>query len=81
VVNLMDVLRSVFGPDQGSLDWVLVRDGQLDERTMRRAGISRTDLHEAARQAQVMHFSQVKRAVLERCGRISVLRREEVDGP
>jgi uncharacterized membrane protein YcaP (DUF421 family) len=56
--------------------WVLVRDGQLDERAMRRVGISRSDLHEAARQAQVMHFSQVKRAVLERSGRISVLRKE-----
>jgi uncharacterized membrane protein YcaP (DUF421 family) len=56
--------------------WVLVRDGQLDERAMRRVGISRSDLHEAARRAQVMHFSQVKRAVLERSGRISVLRKE-----
>jgi uncharacterized membrane protein YcaP (DUF421 family) len=56
--------------------WVLVRDGRLDERAMRAVGISRSDLQEATRQARVMHISQVKRAVLERSGRISVLPKE-----
>jgi uncharacterized membrane protein YcaP (DUF421 family) len=56
--------------------WVLVRDGRLDERAMRAVGISRMDLQEATRQAQVMHISQVRRAVLERSGRISVLPKE-----
>ncbi len=56
--------------------WVLVRDGEPDERAMRRVGISHTDLKEAVHQASLLNVSQVKLAILERNGRISVLRRE-----
>jgi uncharacterized membrane protein YcaP (DUF421 family) len=42
---------------------------------MRRVGISEADLKEAVRQANLMQISQVKLAVLERSGRISVVRR------
>jgi uncharacterized membrane protein YcaP (DUF421 family) len=55
---------------------VLVRDGEPDEQAMRRVGISHTDLKEAVRQADLLHVDQVRLAVLERSGRISVLRRE-----
>ena len=56
--------------------WVLVRDGEPDQQAMRRVGISQADLKEALRQANLMQVSQVKLAVLERSGRISVLPRE-----
>lgn len=52
---------------------VLVRNGEMDRRAMRSAGISRADLEEASRQANLPDVSRVRTAILERSGRISVL--------
>jgi uncharacterized membrane protein YcaP (DUF421 family) len=60
--------------------WELIRDGRMNERSMRAVGISKADLDEAARQANLADISQVHTAILERSGRISVLRRRDWDG-
>jgi len=52
---------------------VLVREGRIDERAMRKVGISWAELEEATRQAYVTDLSQVKTAILERSGHISLL--------
>jgi uncharacterized membrane protein YcaP (DUF421 family) len=50
----------------------LVRDGEVDWRAMRRHGLSEGDLEEAARNAGVFELDQIRTAVIERSGRISV---------
>lgn len=75
LVHLAQRFHTVGWLVKGS-SWVLVRDGNPDERAMRRVGISHTDLKEAVHQASLLHVSQVKLAILERNGRISVLRRD-----
>jgi uncharacterized membrane protein YcaP (DUF421 family) len=56
---------------------VLVRDGELEWRHMRRSHISEHDLVEALRSnAHVAGADEVKEARLERSGEISVLRRQ-----
>ena len=54
----------------------LVEDGQVQTETLRRAEISRQDLHEALRLvAQIDDPGQVRHAYIERNGRISVVPR------
>jgi uncharacterized membrane protein YcaP (DUF421 family) len=63
-----------FGPLVKGSATVLVRDGRLDENAMRSHGVSRHDLEQAIRsQGKRADPSQVRLAVLERDGRISVL--------
>lgn len=50
----------------------LVRDGEVDWRAMRRHALSEGDLAEAARNAGVFELDQVRTAVVERSGRISL---------
>jgi uncharacterized membrane protein YcaP (DUF421 family) len=50
----------------------LVRNGEVDWRTMRRQGLGPGDLEEAARNAGVFGLDLVENAVLERSGKISV---------
>lgn len=53
---------------------VLYRDGELDERTMRRAGISATDLDEAARgRARIASRSDAHEIRLETSGELTVV--------
>ncbi len=53
---------------------VLVSDGEMDRDAMRRTGVSRNDLEQAIRsEAKLTDLSQVRLAVLERGGKISVL--------
>ena len=51
----------------------LVRDGQLDEAAMRRAGIGQGDLRMALRAAGHNDLERVRSASLERNGDISVI--------
>ena len=51
----------------------LVRDGQMDEAAMRRAGIGQGDLRMALRAAGHNDLTSVKSASLERNGDISVI--------
>ena len=53
--------------------WTLVRDGKIDAHAMRAVGVSVADLEEATRQAHLTDLHQVRTAILERSGRISVL--------
>ena len=55
---------------------VLVRDGCVDDRMLRRHEISRDDLLEALRLEQVDDPDRVARATLEGGGNISVIRKE-----
>lgn len=53
---------------------VLYHDGELDERTMHRAGISPTDLDEAARgKAQTCSHRDVREVRLETSGELTVI--------
>ena len=53
----------------------LVEDGRVDERALKRHGVGRHDLEEALRKGGVEDPSQVRLAMLERNGDISVLKR------
>lgn len=59
---------------KGSPVW-LIRDGKLDEKAAARRGVSEGDLEEATRSSGMHDLSEVGTAVLERSGKISVLRR------
>jgi uncharacterized membrane protein YcaP (DUF421 family) len=53
----------------------LIRDGQPDARTMKRAGVSEGDVAESARRSGLSGLGGVDQAVLERSGKISAIRR------
>lgn len=55
----------------------IIEDGELDEAAMRRAEMSRPDVLEALRMKQVEHVSDVRLAVLEPGGKMSVVRRKK----
>ena len=58
----------------GGKEIVLVRDGQKDERALRKALVTEMDLEEAIRKKTgTEELSQVRRAVLERNGEITVI--------
>jgi uncharacterized membrane protein YcaP (DUF421 family) len=52
---------------------ILVEDGDVIERNLRRERLVRADLEEAARQQQVAAISDIRWAILERDGSISVI--------
>src|SRR6185312_3423257 len=54
---------------------VLVQDGRVIERNMRRERITREDLEEEARQQQIASVSDLRWAILEDDGRISCISR------
>lgn len=53
---------------------VLVRDGEWNREACRRSGVTEDDLRQRLRQAGVAHRGEVRCAVLERNGSISVIR-------
>ncbi|MFC4942957.1 DUF421 domain-containing protein [Pseudonocardia sp. GCM10023141] len=53
---------------------VLMRDGRLCDDALRRSRVSENDLRQQLRLAGISHREQVRLAVLERTGQISVLR-------
>lgn len=56
---------------------ILVRDGKVDWKAMKRSNISKNDLLEALRlKAQLTHWEEVREARLERNGEISVVRKD-----
>jgi uncharacterized membrane protein YcaP (DUF421 family) len=64
----------------GALGWLvkarpvrLVTDGQVDEHALRRANLSRDDLHEAIRLEQAEDPSELRSATLEGSGKVSVV--------
>lgn len=57
---------------------VLVRDGRLLRRNLRREHISLRDLHQELRKKGLEGYEDAKEVVLEACGKISVIPREEV---
>jgi uncharacterized membrane protein YcaP (DUF421 family) len=52
---------------------ILVDDGQLIERNLRRERLTHGDIEEAARRQQVASISEIRWAILERDGSISVI--------
>ncbi|HEX7090001.1 MAG TPA: YetF domain-containing protein [Longimicrobiales bacterium] len=63
-----------FGPVVKGNPVLLVEDGQVNERAMRASHISRRDIEEALRLRGVeADLSRIRRAYLERDGRISVI--------
>ncbi len=54
---------------------VLVEDGRMLERNMRRERITRDDIESSARQQQVVSIADIRWAVLETTGEISVIPR------
>jgi len=53
----------------------VIRDGQIDERALGRANLSIKDLYEALRSEQAETPDDVKLAVVEGSGKVSVVRR------
>lgn len=56
----------------------LIEDGKVDPKALRRANLSRDDLHEALRMEQAEEPSDAKLAMLEGCGKVSVVHRTRV---
>lgn len=56
---------------------LLVYNGQINRDSMRREGVSETDLHAAMREHGVESFNQVHMAVLEVDGNVSIIRKDE----
>jgi uncharacterized membrane protein YcaP (DUF421 family) len=52
---------------------ILVQDGEVIERNLRRERLTRADVEEEARQQQVASISDIRWAILERNGSISVI--------
>ena len=80
----MSLLQQRFpgiGPWVEDAPLVLVDDGQPLQRRMRKARISESDILEAAREKQGLErLDQVKYAVLERTGSISIIPAEHAHG-
>lgn len=53
--------------------WLVLADGQVDERVLRRAGLTRHDLDHHLRQHGVASAAQVRYGVLEAGGTLSIL--------
>ena len=53
----------------------LIRDGQVDQRALRRHGVGAGDLEEAIRSAGKRSLDEIEEAWIERNGHISVLGR------
>lgn len=56
----------------------LIVNGKIDEEAVQRSALSRRDLDEALRHKGVTEHSSVVKAMLERNGTITVIRREDV---
>lgn len=56
---------------------VLVQDGQLIERNLRRERITLGDIQEEARQAQITSIADIQWAILENDGKISCIPRRD----
>lgn len=52
---------------------ILVQDGKVIERNLRRERLTHADVEEEARQQQISSLSDIRWAILERDGRISVI--------
>jgi uncharacterized membrane protein YcaP (DUF421 family) len=62
---------------------LLIKDGVLLEQNLAKEHISRADLYQELRKQGVMQISRVARAVLEACGKFSVILKDdqpEIDG-
>ena len=55
---------------------LIVRDGAIDERSLRKAHMTEHDLHEDLRSKSVARLDQVAEARLERSGQMSVIKAE-----
>ena len=55
---------------------LIVRDGAIDERNLRKAHMTEHDLHEDLRSKSVARLDQVAEARLERSGQMSVIKAE-----
>ena len=58
---------------------MLMRDGEIFDDALKHTRVSRSDLVAKLREANVMHFSEVRAVVLESTGDISVLHGETLD--
>ncbi|TCL61528.1 uncharacterized membrane protein YcaP (DUF421 family) [Hydrogenispora ethanolica] len=58
---------------------VLVKNGELLEANLAKEHISKADLYQELRKEGVARLSQVSQAVLEACGKFSVILKEEDD--
>ncbi len=54
----------------------LARDGRLDSQAMRRVGVSTGDVEESARLSGMDRLDQLQTAILERSGKISIIKRK-----
>lgn len=60
---------------------VIINDGKIDQKEMRRLRMSTEDLSEQLRQMDVFNFSEVAYAIVETNGKLSVLKKPEDQQP
>jgi uncharacterized membrane protein YcaP (DUF421 family) len=56
---------------------LLIKDGVIDEANLAKEHISRADLYQELRKQGVSQVSQVSRAILEACGKFSVILKDD----
>lgn len=59
---------------------IIARDGRLDSEVMRRAGVTEDEVLSAARALGLVRVEQIRLAVLEADGTISIVRKEDDGG-
>jgi uncharacterized membrane protein YcaP (DUF421 family) len=74
VISYFSRDHPAFGRLVKGTDTLLVKDGQIDERALAQAHMSRDDLEEDLRQKGVAGPSKAKEARLERSGNLSVIK-------
>lgn len=60
---------------------VIIADGEIQERAMRRCGMTTADLTSLLRQQGIGELDEVRFAIVEPRGQLSVIRRAEHSGP
>jgi len=58
---------------------LLIKDGKFEEKQMKKARISQTQLKSILRNEQITHLSQVRRLYLEACGLFSIYTNEDAE--
>ena len=58
---------------------ILMRDGQVNEANLARSRVTMCDLRAKLREANVLHFDEVRAVVLETTGDVSVLHGRDLD--
>ncbi len=77
MISYFKVRYPRFGAIVDGVPLVLVRQGEVQERVVKRMNVAKSDIMAAARLKDLRSFDEIEYAVLERNGQISVMKRKE----